>query len=287
MKPKRLYFSCFLSSSLLLTSCVRNPPISGTAIEGNWHVVGGENQSQYPFLTLTLVVNGNMLYGSGNVGVSCASSDLPQIRAGFSFTGQIGSDGSFTLSNSSLGSLQIAIRGKVPAAGSTTWAGTFSISNSPTQTSCILNESGDFVASLYPPLSGTYAGKIVGQGFGSGITLVTQVTQGPLSLTPVPGGSSLAIPLYIPLSATVSVSGSPCFSTGTSAPLTMAPSTLNGDSFLLSYAMNDGSNLQLQGWFTDSSESTLQVQTGGVVGVPGITGGNCGGAIGTGVLTRE
>jgi hypothetical protein len=286
MQVRRLFFASLLLSTLCLTSCVQNSPISNTVIQGNWNLVGEENPSQYPLLNLTLVASGDSLYGSGNIGVGClSSSDV--IREGFSFSGQIASDGTFVLTNSSLDSLQVAIRGRVPAAGSKTWAGNFSITSAPAQTSCIVDDSGEFVASVYPALNGTYAGTITGQGFGSGITVSTQVSQGSLSSTPVPGEGALVTPFYIPLNTTVTVSGSPCFSAGTNAPLTMPPSTLSGDSFLLSYVMNDGSNLQLSGWFTDPSESTLHVQIAGVIGVAGITGGNCGGAFGSGTLIRQ
>jgi len=49
----------------------------------------------------------------------------------------------------------------------------------------------------------------------------------------------------------------------------------------LSYAMNDGSTLLVNGWFTDSSESTLQLE------VVTVIGGKCNGADYSGTLTRR
>jgi hypothetical protein len=287
MRARRLFLLSPLLSCLSLTCCVQPLAKSYAALNGNWHIAGGPNSSQYPLLALTIVVNGDLVYGSGTVGVNCANSgsSFSLIGSGFSFTGQIASDGTFLLTNSSLDGAQIAIKGEVPRVGSTTWAGSFTITNAPTATSCSFDVSSNFLATAYPPLNGKYTGTITGPGLGSAITISTQVSQGALSQTPVPGGPSYALSSYIPLSATTTVSGSSCFATGTSAQATatstLPPSTLNGDLFLLSYVMNDGSNFQILGWLSDPSESTLQVQVAEVVG------GNCNGENGNGVLTLQ
>jgi hypothetical protein len=286
MRARRLFLLSLLLSCLSLTSCVQPLAKSYAALEGNWHITGGQNSAQYPLLALAIVVNGDLVYGSGTVGVNCANngSSFSVIGSGFSFTGQIASDGTFLLTNSSLDGAQIAIKGGVPGVGSTTWAGSFTITNAPTATSCIFDVSSDFIATAYPPLKGKYTGTITGPGLGSAITISTQVSQGALSLTPIPSQSSLVISSYIPLSATVAVDGSPCFTTGTTAPTTASQTTtgtVNGDSFLLSYLMNDGSNLQILGWLTDTSESTLHLQLTEVIG------GNCSGENGVGTLTLQ
>jgi hypothetical protein len=278
VQASKLFLLPLLLSSLCLTSCVQNAPKSFAAINGNWHIAGGENSSQYPLLTLALGVDGNLIYGHGSVGVNCSSAGS-SIGGSLSVTGQVASDGTFELTNaSSLGSIQVAIRGRVPADGSTTWAGSFTLTNAASQTLCTFDVQRDFVATAYPLLNGTYAGTITGRGVGSGMSIVTQVAEGAFAslprLSPNP-------PLYFtPLSATIIVSGSPCFTTGTTAATSL--SEIAGDYFVLNYTMNDGSTLSIDGFFTDPSESILQVRPWFV------NGGKCDGISGSGnTLTRQ
>jgi len=278
MRSGKLFLVPLLLSGLCLVSCNQSNYQPRSALNGNWHIAGTAFFQQYPLLTLALVVSGNTVYGSGDVGVDCSSRGFG-IGSSLSVTGQIASDGSFLLTNSAspLDSIQVAIQGKVPAEGSKSWAGSFTLTNAATQTLCIFNVSSDFVATAYAPLDGTYDGTLAGQGLGSGIGVTTQLSQG--AFTSFPRRSPLPPIYYIPLSATITVSGSPCFTSGT--PSKDFVNSIGGNSFDLSYAMNDGSTLLVNGWFTDSSESILQLE------VVTVIGGQCNGADYSGKLTRQ
>jgi hypothetical protein len=215
---------------------------------------------QSPLLTFAMGVNGNTVYAKGNIGVNCSGGSVG-MGGGLSLTGQIASDGTFLLTNAAepLDSIQVAIQGKVPAEGSTTWAGSFTVTNALTETSCNVNVTSNFVATPYSPLNGTYAGTITGPKFGSGITVTTQITQEAFTSAAV---GPLSVPsFFTPLSATMTVKGSPSLTSGTTTASQVPAwsSSITGDAFLLTFLMNDGSTLVLSGWFTDSSESTLQV----------------------------
>jgi hypothetical protein len=215
---------------------------------------------QSPLLTFAMGVNGNTLYANGNVGVNCSSGSSAEGGV-MSLSGPIASDGTFVLSNSAqpLDSIQIAIEGKIPADGATTWAGSYKVVNATPPTGCLFNYSSDFVATAYTPLNGTYSGKITGPKLGSGITVITQISQGELASGRLLPTSPLIY--YFPLSATITVGGSPTIKSGSTAEgsLTALSSSIRGNAFTLNFIMNDGSTVDLEGWFTDASESTLQV----------------------------
>jgi hypothetical protein len=284
MQSGKLLFLPLLLMSIGLTSCGRIIQASYAALDGNWHIAGEQGNQilpplQSPLLTFAIGGSGDTVYANGNVGVIC-SSGSSAIGGGVELTGQIASDGTFLLSNSAfpLDSIQITIQGKVPAPGSTTWSGSYTVTNGPTAIGCSFNLSGDFVASLYPPLDGTYSGTITGQGLGSGITVTTQITQGTFtSITLSPSARTI---YFIPLTATITVSGSSSYTTGTTTASQLLPgsSSIGGNSFALTFLMNNGSTLTLSGWFSDPSESTLQIE--GPLS-------SSGSVFGSGTLTRQ
>jgi hypothetical protein len=264
-----------------LTSCVEPPLKSYAAIDGNWHIAGTEGTYgflpvQSPLLTFAIGVIGNNINASGDVGVNCLNGGA--IGGSMSLTGQIASDGTFLLSNSAvpLDSIQITIKGTIPAEGATTWSGSYTVTNAASETSCSFNASSDFVADLYPSLSETYSGTLTGSGLGSGITVTTQITQGAFtSASLVP---SLPLMFFTPLSATITVSGSSNLTSGTttSSQIPVASNRVTGDLFALTYLMNDGSKLNLSGWITDSAGTSLHVVATPFSGING-----------AGILTRQ
>jgi hypothetical protein len=293
MNAKKLFLLPLLLLTLCLASCVQNASRSYTAINGNWHIVGAQDLSPRPLLTLAIGASGNAVYATGDVGVNCANNG-GGVGGSLSMTGQVGSDGTFVLSNSAfpLNTIQVSVTGKVPAEGSTTWMGSYAITNAASDTTCTFNQSNSFVATAYPPLDGTYTGTIAGQAPNPNITLSAQITQGSptfdQTLSPMQQG------FRIPLNGTIAVTGSPCFTSGTTtAGATGAPSlpvegSIDGEVFSLTYLMNDGSELQLLGFLADPTESTLNIQ------IAHVFGGNCDGTIPgsgtttyTAVLTRQ
>lgn len=282
----RMLLALLLLSGFFLCSCggrliAPSPANSYSAIDGNWDLVGEPSapfglSTTYPSLNLTMGVVGNTVYAVGQAAVQCSPTSA--IGVGLSLTGQIASDGTFRATNSAspLAGILVTIQGTVPAAGASTWNGNFTIAGSSTMTNCTVDQSGSFDATLYPALNGSYAGTFTGLGGGSGVTLLIQVAQG--AITALPGPASAPIRYYAPLSGTISVSGSPCFTTGTASNSFI--SEISGTSFWLFFAMNDGSTLQLSGWFADPGGKTLQIDSVLVLNGP------CSGA-GGGTLTRQ
>lgn len=274
-----------LSLAFGLTGCVAHSKVSVPAsnISGNWHIVGAHSMSQFPLVAFAVGVSGNTVYGNGDIGVNCSqgSSALgaSAIAASVAVTGQVASDGSFQMSNAAEPSdtIQISIEGTLPKDGATTWNGHFTLANAASQTGCLFSYSEDFTATSYSPLTGTYSGTITGPKLTSGLNITISVSQGqPTISTNVPL-SNLGV--TIPLSGSVNVTGSSCYSSTTAAAA--AASSIAGDGFGLIFPMDDGSTLTVQGWFADPTESTWQVQT------THTAMGACSVEAGSGTLTRQ
>jgi hypothetical protein len=195
--------------------------------------------------------------------------------------GPIASDGSFTATNPAYpftGPTQFTITGHIPTAGKG-WRGTYSIMSS--NVGCNVSQSGTFVATSISPVSGTYAGTLSGTNLGANATIRMQVLEGsgPAAMTGAP--LPVFVFPYFPLSGTITVNGSSCFSQGStgSAPNSISPipGSLAGDSYALFYAMNDGSTLLLNGNLVDSAGGKLF----------SVIGGNCDGDQGTVTLTKQ
>ena len=266
MRASKPFFLLLFLSSFCFTSCVQTPPKSYVGLNGNWHIAGQQGISpdlvaQSPLLTFALVVNGDVINASGYFGFNCSEGNGSSISI-MSLTGQIAPNGTFLLTDTtSLDGGQITIHGRAPVDGATTWAGSYAITGETGFFSgCSFNGSSDFVADAYSPLNGTYTGTITGLGHGPTITVTTQVTQGALTSTTL--GPSLPATYFAPLTGTISVSGSSSFTSGTTivGPVQSLSNSLRGNTFVLTYLMNDGSKLTLEGWLTDSTESTLQIQ---------------------------
>jgi len=285
MQARTLYLLPLLLSSLCFVSCTQNAPKDYSTLNGNWHLAGEQGTTpgpllQSPLLTFAMGVDGNTVYANGNVGVTC-SGGSSGIGGGMSLAGQIAPDGTFVLSNSSApaDTIQLTIKGKVPAHGESTWAGSYTMANATPPTGCTFSNASNFTATAYPPLNGTYSGAITGPKLGAGITVTTEIFQGEFTSEPSP--SSLAT-YFTPLSATITVNGSSTLTSGTttSSQLTAGSSSIRGNSFVLHFLMNDGSTMYLDGWFTDSSESTLQVTLTPAFGTGGTPSNIC-------TLTRQ
>ncbi len=83
----------------------------------------------------------------------------------------------------------------------------------------------------------------------------------------------------LPLTGTISVSGSTCFKSGTID--SDSNSGAGGDQFMMTALMNDGSTAEIRGWFGDQTEKTLQPFS------IFVHGGQCNGAFGSGMLTLQ
>ena len=249
---------------------------SSAALTGNWNLLGNRSLQQYPLLSLAIVVDGNQITAQGDSLVLCA---LGGGGGSVGLSGQIAADGTFSL-NEAVGdpsSFQWAITGTAPPPGGSTWTGTYKLTTSPTYSGCTLNQTAAFTATELPPFDGTYVGTFF-EGPQSSPTATVAVTinvsQGSGALSEGTGQA------FFPLSATLTVSGSPCFTSGTSSTI-LGGSVVKGDSVGMNFNMNDGSQAVLFGDYASPDESTLtQVSLG-------ILNGQCGQTSYSGTLTRQ
>jgi hypothetical protein len=237
-----------------------------TTLTGNWFLAGARTPVSYPVLSTTLFVNGTSITGGGNVQIQCAPNAL--IGGSVDFSGQIAQDGTFQASSPLIGGTpggyQITLTGTSPTPSApTTWTGSYTISatlNSLNGTlQCSYNHNATFVAQTIPHVAGTYAGpaanglfNVGSLGKNAGVSM--QIAQGaPLLVT---YGSISGY--RVPLTGTITVTGSACFNSGSTATA-LQPSELTGDHFELFFTMDDGSQLVLLGNMTDLTEAQMAV----------------------------
>ena len=274
MQLRRLSFLPILLPLLCLASFAQDAPERYSALNGNWHLTGGwEMPLQSPRLTLSLSVNEDKIYGRGDFQMNCPDSHSG-LGMSFEAQGEIASDGSFVLNN--LGALpdlpsarifdSISIKGRVPDQGATEWSGSFAVALVSQKGRCA-KLSGDFVATQFAPLNGAYSGTITDSSNGSTATVLVDVdlAQGIFSSAHGNGftlsepASSDRVYYYLPVTGTVTVSG---FSSEriTANAIANACSRMQGDGFILCFILEDGSTMTLSGFFTDSTETILNVQ---------------------------
>ena len=231
------------------------------SVDGNWNLAGNRALGQYPLLSVAIVVNGSQITANGDMQVTCANPPADSVGGNFDLTGQIASDGTFQLaapSNLPAGSLKIVVNGTLPAKGATNWTGEYSITDSPGYTSCIVNQSAPFTAAEFAPFDGTYAGTLTTQSGHATASLT--VSQGAATAFQLPSGPQY----YLPLEATLAVSGSPCFTQGATTPAPI--NSIEGDFSNMNFAMNDGSQVLVSGWFTGPNESAFDAVVFAVIG---------------------
>jgi len=270
VRAKMIYVPFVFFSCLCLANSAQDAPKDYSALKGNWHLTGGwEETQQEPRLTLSMGVDGNKIYGDGDL-------QVPGCGLSFSVIGQIASDGTFVLSipkptraqaeDSTFPSLSIS--GGVPAQGSMEWTGSFTASSMGNVKCPKL--SGDFVASQLPQLDGTYSGTIPshvgGSATGTSLNISVNMKQGIFTSTDegefsLPELSPAArMSHYLPLTGTITVSG---FTDLPSKEITASAiadhhSRMQGDQFILYFRLEGGSTMMLTGSMTDSSERAVR-----------------------------
>jgi hypothetical protein len=249
---------------------------SASPLTGNWNLLGNPTLQQYPSLSLTLFVNGNQITAQGQDFVLCPNLDGGGGSVGL--TGQVAADGTFELSDvGSNNSFLFAITGTIPPTGSSIWAGTYTLTTSPANTGCTINQTAAFTATAFAPLDGTYTGTLLEGTTASptgSVTVSLSVSQGATAAYLPPGQA------YMPLTATIAISGVPCFTHGTNSTI-LGASVLKGDYSAITFNMDDGSQVILFSYLdgTDSSElvqASLDISTG-----------QCSGTGAFGTLTRQ
>jgi hypothetical protein len=284
-----LRFCFILIASQLLGGCVSsgNGNTSSSpnpaALTGNWLIAGNLQSKQYPFLSASLIVSGNQIVAHGETVFSC--SNLPGTSEGgpFHMSGTVNSDGTFNLGGFSFDiqtnspSIQLVIDGSAPTGSPNTWNGTYSFTDQAGYTGCIVNQTSTFNATAVTPIHAAYAGPLTSGTFGSVVVNAT-IAQGTGVASPgVPGTDGA----FLPLTGTITVTGLPCFTHGTSSS-TAGGSVIEGDYVQLIFTMDDGSSVLLTGSLSEPDESLIYPAF--LV----VTTGNCSSPVNYyGTLTRQ
>src|ERR1039458_5873597 len=235
-----VFFSC-----LCLASPAQDAPEDYSVLNGSWYLdVGWGAPQQDPRLTLSMADDSNR----------------PRCGLTFSVMGKIASDGTFVLNlQNPVGDRaddntfpSLSISGKVPAQGSTEWAGSFNTS-SMGNGECP-RPSGEFVASQLPQLEGNYSGTIpsfVGSAPGTPLSISVNMTQG-ISTSTDEGESSspevspaARVSHYVPLRGTIAVSALTDLPSEdiTAKAVADRNSRMQGDEFILFFRFADGSSM--------------------------------------------
>jgi hypothetical protein len=277
MKTKRKVLLLLFFSGFCIASLAQDATKTYSALNGIWHIAGARGPSHFPFLALSIAVNGDTVYGTGSLEVTCSNRRGSGQGTTVSVIGNIAGDGSFLLTNTkgeARFAPQVSIRGRIPAGEERTWGGSLTIATVTAWPDCAFRDSRDFVATPYPTLSGTYTGTINGPDLGAGLTISLQITQTQVvaddafrsddAARPDELSPSMEPPFYTPLNATIAVSGYRRFTAEAVATKTHMwwADRVAGDGFSLEFPVEDGSTVALAGHYTKLSGSTLEVLYG-------------------------
>ena len=281
-------------SFVSMIGCGSGPSTGSTAgsphanvLAGNWLLAGALpegpfNRAAGVQLSVTFSTLGNQIAGLGMFLVPCPPSNAggllgsESVGGGFEASGTVAADGSFTVQSATAATngtplTSISIAGKIPPTSAAPWSGTYSIST-PANGTCAVQEAGTISAQAIGTLSGTWVatGSYVDGATQVPVTATMVLQQGALSTSP----SGEADDIAYALSGTLSVSGVPCFHTGTSVgPTTpqlngVGGAVLGGMAFP-AFRMDDGSLAQMNVYPHDNQPSQLDN-----LGM-GVSSGNC------------
>jgi hypothetical protein len=267
-------------------------------------LAGDQDRKIFPTLSVNLAVDGSWIIGAARYDIVCSRRIDRHFASDLTLVGKIAPDGSFALSPpGSIASdgkvirlsappdeAALVIRGVVPHDGASTWKGTYAFTIPPYKPlsgnpygSCTPPQTTSFVATAYSPMSGIYAGAITSQGLGSDVTVTINVSQsGPQVLSGPDGQPRLMPSPLFPLSATISVKGSPCFTHGTSRE-PIEGNQISGNRFDMNFDMEGVAVLMVDGWVSGSHSDALQH----VNFVVGRMGSKCFNAHATGTLKKQ
>jgi hypothetical protein len=229
-----LLASCGGSSSPTVTLLPTYPNISG-----NWAIAVTSTPAGALDVSGSLTSNGKNVNGQLLIISSCFAPVLgtgpQQLDIGIPFTGTVDSTGNVKLVSSPSNGQVVTLSGVVSSDGSTLAGGRYSVVGG-----CADKDSGTATGYRVPNISGTYTGSgtLGGGALGSTpqqITVSGQITQ-----------ASVATDFSYPLSSSITVSGIPCFSSGTSMSQPFG-GFIFGKQFIVIYTMNDGSQFSLSG----------------------------------------
>ncbi len=291
MKIARFLYCFAAVPLLLLAGCgggtsagpAPQPTPQASLLTGNWNIVGARTTQIFPVtprLSTTLIVTGTQITGAGNLLVPCSANTAG--GGSVQFSGQVAANGSFQAASSSLSSTMVTLTGTAPTAvAPNAWSGTVTFApGSGMPVTCAYAQSTSFTASPISAVTGTYTGaltSIANSPYLLGTAVSISVTQG-AAVALVLGAQTT---YQIPLTGTITVTGSACFKSGMTTRPSFA-SQIAGDMPVLEFAMDDGSELiAVDDYLTDTTANTIQVTA------LSVRGGNCSNAIASTTLTRQ
>jgi hypothetical protein len=273
MALAKIIAATLLLSAFAADAQTASDPVATIAspLDGNWHFAGDRQKKQYPLISMHLHVEGTQISGHGEIETRCLNAPLSGGGGSASVTGEIAADGTFTLATPapSRASNQVTIEGRVPVAGAASWTGSYTLQHSSSPT-CTMEQAAEFTAVPLAPMNGTFAG---------GATMMYQALPAPEYRGPMTAHVDFTIEVaqgamlshtrrvgpalfYLPLTASITVKGSPCFKKGLAEPSLY--SILEGEMAHLRFAMEDGSELTMVTAFTDAGESAISILGAGV-----------------------
>jgi hypothetical protein len=251
------------------------PPLNGNWwITGDMPAIPGNLSSEKFGMAATFdVVDGTIytsltdFYPCGNTAVGGGGGIAPA---------PLNTDRSFTLQTANgnvQSTVQLTVKAVSPATAGQSWSGSFSGTNANPGCTPV---QGSFTATPIAPFNGTFSGtgsmgpentnlQPPDPNLLKQLTVALTLTQGgPASLD---AKSTVAFVNSVnSLTGTVSVTGSPCFTTGTTGSV---QSGVAGNNFNLTFTMDDGSMLHVMGYAPDPTLGSL------ILSSATVTGGNC------------
>jgi hypothetical protein len=260
-----------------------SPPQSSTpssALNGNWHVAGNRIKKQFPLLSIYLHVDGTQIIGHGWLQAVCPNDPRNGAGGNLSLNGEIAPDGVFTLRNNPRSTLHVEISGQAPAEGEITWSGEYTLTGDISHECPSYRQTNSFTATPLAPLNGTFSGSLKTHYFQSAPATYTESSQANFNITMAQGAAASqklntgGVHFYLPITGTIQVKGSSCFSKGQADPLTYSThrsgpsrySTLGGDALDLWFAMDDESQVNVIAVFADPGASALSIINARVIG---------------------
>ena len=257
-------------TTVALTGCAVLPPVALTSaspasLSGNWLLSGqlpaqpgiavpvtlGGTQAQG--LAATFDVTGTQVVGTLSYTQTCAGlTGFVSVTEGI-VTGAVAADGTFTLTTPAPTSggtpTSFRISGKVPSQPGGAWTGTYTSTGGSTNCTA-WPAAGTVNAVVVPLLNGTYSGSAT-------------TTNGPVTFTVVlkQGGTvtsvaGVSVATNSALAGTITVQGSPCFTSG-QTPATGFAGTVEGNTVVAEFTMNNGATVMMNGAITSADASTL------------------------------
>jgi hypothetical protein len=272
-----------------------SPSVESSTLNGNWQVTGDREQKHFPVITMAIHIDGNQVIAETADSIACPSGKWGSSSM-MGLTGEIQADGSFTMRSSPRPAglagnpndwVHVTVSGKVPPTGSIKWNGNYTIKGQMSA-DCILDQAGNFTASPLPTLTGTFSNKVtmyypIGAQHDPGysgpklIRFGMNVTQGDFVSHERRRG--LRPYVYVPLTGTIHVEGSPCFASGRADA--SIDNFMQGDFGTMKFKMDDGSELSASMVYTDPKGAGLLIQQAWV------KGGRCDKLTFQGMLPRQ